>query len=179
VGRGRQRASPPWRAALLDVAHDQLAGRTHGWRERLAASPTGAEPFEEAFARLETLVAGCPEARHLVHSDLLNFNVLVRDDRISAVFDWGCSLYGDFLYDLAWFLFWAPWYPAWQVIDFRAEAARHCAATGLSVPHVDERLRCYQIHIGLAAQAYNAFKERWSALEETVRRTLQIARSTG
>ena len=50
------------------------------------------------------------QERHLIHSDLLNYNVLVADGRISAVIDWGCAMYGDFLYDLAWFEFWAPWY---------------------------------------------------------------------
>jgi hypothetical protein len=37
-------------------------------------------------------------------------------------------------------------------------------------------LTACQIHIGLAAQAYNAFKERWDALEATARRTLEVAR---
>jgi hygromycin-B 4-O-kinase len=84
-------------------------------------------------------------------------------------------MHGDFLYDLAWFLFWSPWYPRWRGIDFQGEAARHYASIGLDVPHFVERLTCYQIHIGLAAQAYNAFKERWDALEETARRTLEVA----
>ncbi len=38
---------PSWRAALLDVANDRPADRTHGWRERLAASSVGVGPFEE------------------------------------------------------------------------------------------------------------------------------------
>jgi hypothetical protein len=45
----------------------------------------------------------------------------------------------------------------------------------LTVPHFEERLTCCQIHIGLAAQAYNAFMERWNALEETARRALEVA----
>ena len=63
---------------------------------------------------LRALAAGCPELRHVIHMDLLNRNVLVSEDgtRIEAVFDWGCSAYGDFLYDVAWFTFWAPWHPA-------------------------------------------------------------------
>ncbi len=85
-------------------------------------------------------------------------------------------MYGDFLYDLAWFEFWAPWYPAWHGIDFRHEAARHYASIGLDVPRFEEQLTCCQIHIGLAAQAYNAFKEHWDALEQTARRTLEVAR---
>lgn len=169
---------PSWRATLLDVAADRPADRTHGWRERLRASPTGAGPFEEALGHLQRLVDACPEDRHLIHSDLLNRNVLVADGRLTAVFDWGCGMYGDFLYDLAWLLFWAPWYPAWQGIDFQGEAMRHYDAIGLDVPQIEERLRCYQVHIGLAGQAYNAYKgeERWPELEATARRTLAVAR---
>src|SRR5918995_2819024 len=166
-----------WRAALLAIADDRPGERTHGWRERLIASPTGSGPFDEALARLEALIPDSAPRRHLIHSDLLNYNVLVADSRISAVLDWGCAMYGDFLYDLAWFAFWAPWYAAWRGIDFRREAARHYASTGLTVPRFEERLTCCQIHIGLAAQAYNAFKERWDALEETAQRTIEVARA--
>ena len=128
----------------------------------------------DALARLAALIPEGAEGRHLIHSDLLNFNVLVADGRISAVVDWGCAMYGDFLYDLAWFQFWAPWYPDWGGIDFRREAARHYASIGLAVPRFEERLTACQIHIGLAAQAYNAFRERWDALEETSRRTIEV-----
>jgi hygromycin-B 4-O-kinase len=139
------------------------------------ASPTGSGPFDEALARLDGLIPEGVEERRLIHSDLLNFNVLVEDGRISAVIDWGCAMYGDSLFDLAWFEFWSPWYTAWRGIDFRSEAARHYASLGLTVPRFEERLTSCQIHIGLAAQAYNAFKERWDALEETARRTIEVA----
>jgi hygromycin-B 4-O-kinase len=165
-----------WRAALLAFADDRPGERTHGWRKRLIASPTGSGPFDEAFARLDALIPEDAPERHLIHSDLLNYNVLVEDGRISAVIDWGCAMYGDFLYDLAWFEFWSPWYPAWREIDFRSEAARHFSSIGLTVPRFEERLICCQIHIGLAAQAYNAFKERWDALRKTARRTLEVVR---
>jgi hygromycin-B 4-O-kinase len=164
-----------WRAALLAIADDRPGERTHGWRESLIASPTGSGPFDEALARLEALIPDSAPQRHLIHSDLLNYNVLVADSRISAVFDWGCAMYGDFVYDLAWFAFWAPWYAAWRGIDFQGEAVHHLASIGLAVPRFDQRLTGCQIHIGLAAQAYNAFKERWGALEETARRTLEVA----
>ena len=70
-----------------------------------------------------------------------------------------------------------PWYPAWRDIDFAREARRHYASIGLEVPHFAERLRCYELHIGLAAQAYNAYKERWTDLEETAQLTLMLARA--
>ncbi len=172
-----QSQQPSWRASLLEIADDRPTHRIQGWRERLATSPTGSKPFESALEQLTTLVHVCPEDRHLIHSDLLNYNVLVSDDHIAAVIDWGCGKYGDFLYDLAWLSFWSPWYPAWESIDFRQEAARHYASIGLDVPHFEERLRCYEIHIGLDSQAYNSYKGRWNELDVVAKRTLKIARS--
>jgi hygromycin-B 4-O-kinase len=118
----------------------------------------------------------CPEARHLVHADLLNYNVFVAGERISGVIDWGCALYGDYLYDLAWLCFWAPWYPAMQGIDFLDAAHRHYAALGLAVPYLAERVRCYAVHIGLDSQAYNAFRGRWAELQRVTQHTLEVAR---
>ena len=164
-----------WRAALLDVAHDRPTDRIHGWCARLAASAVGSGPFEQAYAHLQELAHCVPEDRHLIHSDLLHYNVLVEGDRITGVLDWGCALYGDFLYDLAWFCFWQPWYPAWRDIDFRAQYLRHCDAIGLHVPSFDERLRACQIHIGLAGQAYQAYAGDWINLQDTARRTLDVA----
>jgi hygromycin-B 4-O-kinase len=166
---------PSWRAALLDIANDRPADRTHGWRERLAASPVGTRMFEEAYGHLLAVADRVPEERHLIHSDLLHYNVLVEADRVTGVLDWGCGMYGDFLYDLAWLCFWQPWYPAWQRIDFRAEAMRHYVANGLDVPHFEERLRCCQIHIGLASQAYLAYAGQWADFQDTAQRTLDVA----
>lgn len=165
---------PSWRATLLDVTNDRPVDRIHGWRPRLAASSVGSGPFDEAYRQLQALADHVPEERHLIHSDLLHFNVLVEADRVTGVLDWGCGMYGDFLYDLAWLCFWQPWYPAWQRIDFREEAARHYAAIGLDVPNFEARLRCCQIHIGLAGQAYQAYAGHWTDLQETARRTLDI-----
>jgi hygromycin-B 4-O-kinase len=166
---------PSWRTALLAVATDRPADRTHGWRERLAASSVGVGPFEEAYGYLQALADRVPEERHLIHSDLLHSNVLVEADRLTGVLDWGCAMYGDFLYDLAWLCFWQPWYPAWQPLDFREEAMRHYAAIGLAVPDFEARLRCCQIHIGLAGQAYMAYAGHWTDLQATARRTLAVA----
>jgi hygromycin-B 4-O-kinase len=165
-----------WREALLDVASDRPTSRTFGWRERLNSSPTGCGPFDAGFGYLQSFVDACPEERHLVHSDLLNYNVLVSGDRVSAVLDWGSSLYGDFVYDVAWLSFWQPWYPAWSDISFPAEATRHYASIGLTVPRFEERLRCYEVVIGLEHIAYNAFKGRWKELEAVAERTLKIAK---
>jgi hygromycin-B 4-O-kinase len=166
-----------WREALLDVAVDDPGRRVHGWRAQLAKSQVGMRAFEVGFERLQRLAGAQPEERHLVHSDLLNYNVLVADGRVSAVLDWGSSIYGDFLFDLAWLTFWQPWYPAWQGIDFRQAARRHYAEIGLPVPDFDERMRCCELAIGLDGMAYQAFRSRWQDLEATARRTLAVAHS--
>ena len=156
---------PTWREALLDIANDRPTNRTHGWRARLEVFQSARSAFDVCLNRLHALVEACPEARHVVHSDLLHFNVLVDADRITAVFDWGSSLYGDFVFDVAWFTFWQPWYPAWSGIDFAAEAERHYAAIGLDVPGFRDRLRCCELYIGLDGMAYQAFVGRlrtWS-----------------
>ncbi len=167
---------PSWRAMLLDVATDHPTRHTRGWRSKLAASPTGEGPFLEAYDVLTTLVDDVPEVRHLVHADLMNRNVLVAGDRISGVFDWGCGMYGDFLMDLAWIDFWAPWSPGWRGVDLVAAAVDHFHAIGLVVPNFRERLRACQIWIGLDGQSYQAHKGSLADLEKTAARTLEIAR---
>lgn len=168
-----------WRDALLSVGESVPPERSAGWRERLAASPIGTGPFDEAYARLRDVVAFCPEDRHLIHDDLLNRNVLVEDKRITAVLDWGSSKYGDFLYDVASLAFWKPWFPAWSNIDVLAQVARHYAEIGLDVPELQARVRCYAVKIGLGGMGYNAWKgqERWEHLARIAARTLEFVRA--
>ncbi|MBA2248125.1 MAG: aminoglycoside phosphotransferase family protein [Chloroflexia bacterium] len=166
-----------WRATLLAVAEDDSADRIIGWRERLRQSSPATAAFEEGMDCLQSLLPYASEARHLIHSDLLHFNVLVANDRVSAVVDWGCSMYGDFLYDVAWLVFWSHWYPAWQRIDFREEAMRHFETIGLDVPHFEQRLRLCQLHVALDSLKYNAFMERWDQLDVVAGRTLLVARA--
>lgn len=144
-----------WRDFLLAVDVDTPERRTHGWRRKLVDSPVGDEPFRAGLGRLADLALTVE--RHIVHGDLINRNVLVHDARITAVFDWGCSFYGDLLYDIAWLEFWSPWHPALAAIDIRARALTHYASIGLDVTDFDERLRACLIHIGLDHQAYCAF----------------------
>jgi len=159
-----------WPEALLDIAHDPPGSRTHGWRAALSNSPTGDGPFHSGIEALESLVYRCPARREVIHGDLLNRNVLVDGANVAAVLDWGNSRYGDGVYDLAWLAYWWPWYPAWSTIDIRREIAAHLPAE----PDLEDRLRCYQIHIGLDAQAYNAFTGRFDELAINAAQTLAL-----
>lgn len=154
-----------WRDYLLAVNVDRSDWRTHGWSERLRTSPNGDRSFNRGYRMLEE-VASDDVPRCLIHSDLLNRNVHVADGRITGVFDWGCSIYGDHLYDLAWFEFWAPWYPNIDVAALRATLFERWRATAYEPANVDERLRACHLHIGLNHLAYSAFLQTWDGLAE-------------
>ena len=158
-----------WRDFLHHLNADPPSSRKHGWRGRLDHYPGSREVFERGFAAMEQLIPFCPDQRHLVHSDLLYFNVLVANDRITSVLDWGSSLYGDFLWDVAWFTFWQPWYTAWASVDIRGAAERHLPAENFA-----ERMRCYEIAIGLDGMAYQAFAGYADNLAWTTRRVLGL-----
>lgn len=161
---------PSWREALLGVAGDRLPG----WRAALENSATGAGPYDAGFARLSELVADIPDVKQVIHQDLLARNVLVQGAMLSAVLDWGNSMYGDALYDAAWLIYWWPWYPAWARIDIQAELHRHWAASGPLPDDLAHRLHCYQLRIGLDHMVYNAFTGRTAALDRNTRQTLAL-----
>jgi hygromycin-B 4-O-kinase len=163
-----------WSSHLLAVGEDAPDRRTHGWRERLSASPSGAAAFTWGFERLKNVVNDSIP-RCLTHGDLINRNVLVNDDRISAVFDWGCSLYGDHLYDLAWFEFWAPWLPRLNMQHLRSELERRWREVGYAPEDKAARLLACYLHIGLDHLAYNAYLGDWSTLAATAERMRTLA----
>jgi len=165
-----------WRAALLAVGDDPPGGRTNGWRARLEARPDDLAVFEAGYRQLEALVPTVPEGRYLLHTDIVGDNVRMLNDEVSAVVDWANAMYGDFLYDLARLTFWVPWYPAWADVDIVGAARAHYGAIGLGVPGFAERLRACQLYVGLEAQAYNVFTERWDELARSGQRTLELAR---
>lgn len=165
-----------WRQWLLASLEDRPGERVSGWRTRLRETPDINEIFVRGEGVLRTLVGSCPEVRHVLHCDLLNRNVLVSEDasRLEAVFDWGCSLAGDFLYDVAWLSFWAPWYPALEAINVGRAIWDHYRAIGLRVENFDQRLACYELHIGLGHIAYAAFTGRDDDQRAVAHRTQQV-----
>lgn len=163
-----------WSHYLLAVGQDTPDRRTYGWRSRLATSAEGEAAFAWGFAQLRR-VADDAVPRCLVHSDLMNRNVLVNDGRITAVFDWGCSLYGDHLYDLAWFEFWAPWHPQLDIPLLRSELERRWRGVGYAPANKEARLKACYLHIGLDHLAYNAYQGNWAVLEATAARMRALA----
>jgi hygromycin-B 4-O-kinase len=158
-----------WSNHLLAVGEENPNQRIYGWRDRLRASPEADAAFIWGLDLLKNVVNDSTP-RSLIHGDLVNRNVLVNEARITGVFDWGCSRIGDHLYDLAWFEFWAPWFPKldmqylWLAMEKRWREVEY-------VPHdkISRLMTCY-LHIGLDHLVYNAYLGDWSALLKTAER---------
>ena len=169
-----------WRKQLMAELEDRPGQRVSGWRAALARSAELDTLFVAGQRTVGGLLDACPETRHVLHRDLLNRNVLVAGDgsRLTAVFDWGCYGLGDFLYEVAWFTFWAPWHPGLAAAGLRPAILRHYQAAGLDVPQFGERLRCYELHVGLTHLAYCTFTgDPGCHLPSIARRTREILQS--
>lgn len=164
-----------WAGFLWDSLQDSPEYRGGSWRPALEQSSTGASAFDRDIRVLERRLRDLPDVRHLIHSDLLNFNLLVQDDAVTGVIDWGCALYGDFFYELAWFAFWWPWYSQWSRVDVVGAALEHYARAGADLHDAELRIRVYMLHIGLGHQAYNASIGNWVELENVARMTTSVA----
>lgn len=158
-----------WSSHLLAIGEENPDYRTYGWRERLRASPEGEAAFVWGLELLKDVVSDSAP-RGLIHADLMNRNVLVNDASITGVFDWGCSRYGDHLYDLAWFDFWAPWHSNLDVCALWVAVEKRWREVGY-VPHDKEArlIACY-LHIGLDHLGYNAYMGNSAALLQTAER---------
>jgi len=163
-----------WRQFITSRTLDTPESRLRGWKAKLARHPDGHEIYQRGRQRLLELVPLCPEERHLVHNDLLHFNLILQGERVAALIDWGCGLWGDYLYDLAMFTTWQFYYPAMAGIDLVEEARRSFAARHVPLPHYYERVQCYQLHLLLDSLAYNAWKEDQTNLELTIWRLEEV-----
>ncbi len=163
-----------WQEPLIGGFDDKPSDRTYGWRKKLESSPTGAAAFDKIRALLETLVVDLPSERYLIHNDLSYRNVLVENNEISVVIDWGSSMYGDFLYDIALLVYYWSWFPKWTDIDIEQAVLAHYESIGLKVPNIEKRLLCYKIHIGLDGLKYAAFTENWDHLKRKTEQTLRL-----
>jgi hygromycin-B 4-O-kinase len=165
-----------WQAYLFGVkGNDDEERFTSGWYAKLAKSTAGTSIFDKLYARFETLVEKCPEVRELIHSDLLNYNLVVSDTQISGVLDWQCSLYGDALYDVAWFMFYEPWFPAFASLQPGQKLLAHFETATANNANLKARLLCYQLHIGLDSMIYNTAKEDWKAVQEVADYALKLS----
>lgn len=120
-----------------------IAGRNRDdWD--VARRHTDIRKIDKILHEFISLTNHCPEIRQLVHADFGSNNVLTDGHRITGVIDWSEALFGDPLYDVANILFWRTW------LDCMEQQARDFESRVMyQLPSNSERLRCYQLRIGL------------------------------
>lgn len=85
---------------------DHLA-QTHGQQSK--SQPPALRPLWESYTqRLQTLLPHCPERGYLIHGDFRPENILASGSQLTGLLDWAAWGAGDFVYDWAGFLLYAP-----------------------------------------------------------------------
>ncbi len=121
--------------------------------------------WDKAYARMKELLEYCGDERFLVHGDYGFNNVLSDGKKITGVIDWECSVYGDFLFDVAWLSFWS------QTLDYQDLYLKHSKERGVEIKNFNERMLCYKINVGLSAcsfYAYSGQEEKYKKAKETI-----------
>ena len=133
---------------ILDVIERQKVYTN----ERFSSGIFEKDLYIQGSEKIKQLIKYCSEKRSLVHADYGYDNVLAdADGNITAVYDWEHSIFGDFVYDIAWIDFW----------EFRAEGTyarlyydKYKDSKDLDFDDYAERLLCYKIYIGMTAAGF-------------------------
>ena len=125
--------------------------------------------WQRIFAKIQELIDVCPEDRYLVHGDYGSSNVIAHESKVTGVLDWAESMYGDFVYDIAWMLFWQK-----NPEKFAQIKAHH---DGRDIPNFEERLLCYQLRIALSSMGFFAFSNQKDKYEITKERALEMIKA--
>lgn len=155
-----------WKESLLakkdHVEDDLRKTKTDPSHER--------QTIEDVYREMVGYLKFVPEIRHLIHADLGWSNVVYDGKRITGVFDFANSMYGDFLYDVAWLDFWDP------EIGYTEEFKRHFIEIKVDISNFNERIKCYQLHMGLGILGFFLFSEQKDKYESAKSKLLKLIR---
>ncbi len=137
--------SASWKENILSVNEYPVKG------DLFETSFLEKDVWKKIYAEIEKLVPFCPEERWLVHGDYGHNNVISDGKRITGVLDWAESIYGDFVYDIAWLTFWNSKERAEQIRDYYSQRG---------IQNFTERLLCYELLIGLGSLSFYAYSQQ-------------------
>lgn len=123
--------------------------------------------WDKVYTEILALIPFCSEERKLLHGDSGFDNMLSDGQQITGVIDWGESKYGDFIYDYAWLSYWSNQRHGNALREYYRER-------NITLPNFEERMRCYELHIGLGALCFFAFSEQKDKYEKNKERLLKL-----
>lgn len=152
-------------------------GEFNTWKEFILAVkrfPDKENLFEKSFLErdiwnkiyenIENLSKFCEEGKYLVHGDYGNNNAVSDGEKITGVFDWAESMYGDFLYDIAWLTFWMT----------KKDRIKEIEDYYKDLPNFKERMLCYKLRIGLGSLSFYAYSNQIEKYNSIKQRTLNL-----
>jgi len=127
-----------WKTYLLDVED----------KARLFIPEVDQGNIMAIFKILKANVKYLPNDTYLIHGDLGFNNVLSDGKSLTGIIDWGDSKYGDFVYDIAWLIFWASEIPYYELFK------NYYKSQNDEIDNYEERVNCYLCHIGLVLMIF-------------------------
>lgn len=115
--------------------------------------------WNKAYNILLKLIPDCPEEKYLIHGDFGFDNILSNGKKITGVIDWESSMYGDFVFDVAWLDFWS------KKIDYKDLYLKHAKIKKIKLDNYEERILCYKLYIGLRTLSFFAYSEQKNKYE--------------
>ena len=147
-----------WKSVLLDVDIHAKNMFEDTFLEK--------DVWEKIYAKFITLIEFCPEDRYLIHGDYSFDNVLADKGKITGVVDWETSMYGDFLFDIAWLNFWS------KDINYKEQYEKYSSV--LDISNLNERLLCYELFIGLGSLSFYVYSNQKEKYERSKEKLLKL-----
>ena len=155
-----------WQEYLKNIFNEQ----EYDWNKVREMQHVDSELFDDLKATLLSLIKYCPTDRKLSHGDFGSNNVLIDDQtpKITAIIDWDNASYGDPFYDIAGAYFWRNWLMCME------KTSSYWETMFKLIPNYNERIKCYQLHIGLEEIYENALNRDIKTLTWCQQRCRQI-----
>jgi hygromycin-B 4-O-kinase len=128
------------------------------------------ELWDTTADRIKELLVYCPDERYLIHGDYGFNNILAESGNITGVIDWAESMYGDFLFDIAWLSFWS------RTINYEEESEKYYFNKERKIDNFKERVLCYKLFISLSAfsfYAYSKQEDKFKSVKEKMKLLLE------
>ena len=155
-----------WKEAILEV--DKYVKNQDNKPTLFETSFLEKDVWDKLYASLLNLIKYCPEERYLIHADFGSDNILCKDDKITGVIDWESSMYGDFMYDLAWLSFWS------KGCDYEKLFREHYKSIDKNILNFEERILCYKLFIGLGSLSFYAYSGQKKKYESSKEKLLKL-----
>lgn len=123
---------------------------------------------EQLNEELRSLIDLCPEERVVLHNDLGALNMLSDGNGLTALIDWGDSMYGDPLKDVACLSFW------FNKHNFSRAFRDHYEEEGKIPENFDERIKCYMLLIGYGSLWFYAYSDQEESYKNCLGRLRDI-----